>query len=115
MVTASAPQLLLSLLLLLCSAGAARGCDLWSPGEPASGWTCHSHQSNDDCADSADNTLGIMADPNQQITSAGTLTAWDYYAHRKGKTSLQIWRPTSSSTGFKGLCMTPSSTPFPTP
>jgi hypothetical protein len=105
-------------LVLFCSLASATyprraiaSCEHWQPGEAPAAWTCHQHPSNDDCADSAKNTLSIMADENQKIGYSGTLSSWGYYAYRAGKTTLQIWRPTASTNGFKLICATEIDSP----
>ena len=95
-------------LLLLLLAGPARACSVWSPGGlAATDWKCIPSSpppTNPDCSDTAANTLTVMADQSQRITSSGTLASWDINCNVAGKTSLMIWRQGPTPTGFVLAC-----------
>ena len=107
--------LLVAALLLLTRVDAQ--CDEWSPGGvTAADWKCipSSPGANPpDCSDTAPNTLTVMADEAQKIAASGTLTSWDYSANVAGKTTLMIWRPGPTPTGFILVCTTEVTAPAP--
>ena len=94
---------------------ASTQCAEWSPGGlAAQDWHCvpSSPAANPpDCSDTAGNTITVMADESQRITSSGTLTEWTYAANVAGKTTLQIWRQGPTPTGFLLVCRTEVTAP----
>ncbi len=92
-------------------------CEEWSPGGiEATDWKCIPSgptANPPDCSDTAPNTLTVMADETQRITSSGALTAWDFNANVAGKTSLMIWRQGPTPTGFTLICRTEVTAPAP--
>ena len=109
--------LLLSLVLSAVTTSCDAQCDQWSPGGiEASDWKCipsHPPPTAPDCSDTAPNTLTVMADESQKITSSGVLAGWDYNANVAGKTTLMIWRQGPTPTGFVLVCRTEATAAAP--